>query len=295
MALLWGLGVRAAWRRRAGDELRLHGLLAIVWLLAVVSVSRIFGPFFEYTIRWVWFVAALTVAGSVWSLTRAWEAPRAAVARRVAAGAAAAVVVVAAVQFGARAEPTGFDDGRLVQAVLPATIPRLDPEARHLVQWWDVALLGAAGFGTILELERQGFDVVALPQYAAAVLPHRTAPEEAVDAVLYVVTGENPIATARATAGVEELAYADLRSDDERARSTAMRAEIEAALVDLGRSDLLVLLDEFYGQLQLLFLEPPLPQELEDLVYDYIDLGQPVAVFRAAPGTPVLPLGGGPR
>jgi hypothetical protein len=208
------------------------------------------------------------------------------------AAVAAAVLVLAAVQFGRRAEPTGFADGELVGAVVPATVGQLDPEARHLVQWWDVALVGAAGFGTLLELEREGFDVVALPTYSAAVLPHRTAPEDSVDAVLYVVTGEGPIATARTREGVDELAYADLRTAEERAESARLRAEIEAALVDLGRDDLVALLDDLYGQLQLVLLEPPLPPELDDLVREYIDLGQPVAVFRAPPGTTVLPLGG---
>jgi hypothetical protein len=292
LLVLWVLGVRAAWHRRAADELRLHALLAAVWLLAVVSISRIFGRFFDYTIRWVWFVAALTVAASVWSLTRTWSGPSRRTFERATAAVAVAVLVLAAVQFGRRAEPTGFADGEMVEAVMPATVDRLDPAARHLVQWYDYWMLGAIGFGTLLELERSGFDAVVLPQFAAAVLPHRTAPDTAVDAMLVVVSGSVPIERFRASDDFEELAFADIRTDDERRRAAELRAEIGAELDRLGLDELAPPLDGLPG-VPLLFVDPPLPPALHDQVQEYVDLGQPLAVFRAAPGTPIDPPAGG--
>ena len=70
LLVLWGSAVRVARSRRAASELRLHALLGVAWLLAVVSIARIFGPYFEYTVRWLWLLTVLVITASVWTLWR---------------------------------------------------------------------------------------------------------------------------------------------------------------------------------------------------------------------------------
>ena len=78
LLVLWGTAVRVARSRRATSELRLHALLGVAWLLAIVSIARIFGPYFEYTVRWLWLLTVLVITASVWTLWRAQDtsAPR---------------------------------------------------------------------------------------------------------------------------------------------------------------------------------------------------------------------------
>jgi hypothetical protein len=293
--VLCAVAIRSARRRRAEDELALHALLGVAWVLALVSITRIFGRYFEYTIRWVWLLMALTVAASLWSL---WNDRR----RRTepfrrwapaALGALTGVVLVLAVgQFSVRAEPTGEIDGRIVGGLVPEVVAELDPAERYLLRWWDPTLLGATGFGAGLELERRGFTVGYDPSFSAAVMPHRILPEEAADAVLYLVLGEPSIERARSTAGLTELGGFDVRSPAQQERSAALRTAIEEELTRSGQADRIRLLDEYYGQAQLLLNEPRPSAALGALLEEYVDLRQPAVLFRAEPGTPVFPLGG---
>jgi hypothetical protein len=287
---LWVAGVVSARRRGATSELHLHAVLAVVVALAIVSISRIFGLYFEYTVRWVWFVAATVVAASVTSLWRSRH-----VTGRVPAAlgliAVVAYLSVGAWQFAARAGPTGAVDSRIVDALSAEVTGDLEAGGRHLVRWWDPVVLGATGIGMVLELERQGFTVGVDRQFAAAALPHRVMPEETADDVLYVVSGESAIGRARTLPGLEELGAYDVRSASERARSVELRAAIEDGLVRAGQADRVPVLDASYGLAQLQFGSPPVPPAIRDELEEYIALRQPTAVFRTAPGTPVVPLG----
>jgi hypothetical protein len=289
MVGLWAAGVRAARSRRATSELRVHALLGAAWVLGSVSIARIFGPFFEYTVRWLWLLAALVVTASVWSLWRS----RPELDRRVlipVACIALVVTLVGSVQFATRAGPTGADDSRIVGGLLPEIIGDLDRSERYLLRWWDPAVLGATGFGTVLALERRGFTVGVDPQFAAAALPHRVQPEVSASAVLYLVLGEASIDRARRTPGLVELGGFEPRSVSEQDRSAEVRRQIERQLTDAGQGDRIALLDAYYGQAQLLFNEPAPPPGVLELLGEYIELRQPAVMFRAQPGTPVLPL-----
>jgi hypothetical protein len=289
MVLLWVAAVRSAWIRRAAGELRMHALLAVAWVLAAVSIARIFGTYFEYTVRWLWMLDVLVVAASLWSLSQGWQ-------RRLRTVAAAAAIVpltvlaVATAQFATRAGPTGARDSRIVGGLVPEVVDDLDRSARYLLRWWDPAALGATGFGAVLELERRGFTVGVDAQFAAAALPHRVQPEQSATAVLYLVIGEESITRARELRGLEELGGFEPRDADGQRRSRELRAEIERRMAAGGQADRIALLDAFYGQAQLLFNEPPPPPGVRELLGEYIDLRQPAVMFRAPPGTPVLPL-----
>ena len=157
------------------------------------------------------------------------------------------------------------------------------------MRWSDPSTLGAAGFGMMLELDRQGFHVGVDPQFAAGALPHRVLPEASAGAVLYVITGESSIARARSVPGVVELASFDVRTPAQRSRSDELRDELEQALTAAGRAEQLPLLDAANGQAQLLFADPPLPDALHDPLQEYADLRMPTAVILAPPFVPVLP------
>lgn len=290
---LWVAAVLAARRRRAARELSLHAVLAVATALAVVSISRIFGLYLEYTVRWVWLIAGTVVAASVVSLWR--SRPRLAASPGWAALAGGAIVaamaIVGSVQFAGSAGPTGAIDSRIVGGLAPEVQARLDPDAAYLVRWWDPTVLGATGFGLALELERRGYHVGVDRQFAAAALPHRVLPEEQADAVLYVVVGTPAIERARAIPGVVELASFDVRSPEERRRSDELREQLERSLSDSGHADRIPLIDAQYGLAQLMFADPPLPEDVTATLDEYIALRQPTAVFQAPPITPVLPLG----
>ena len=284
---LWLAGVVAARRRAATSELHLHAVLAVAAVLAVVSVSRIFGAYLEYTVRWIWLIVATVVAASVVSLWRSVTVrPRRWAAIGAVAG-AAVLIVVGAVQFADRAGPTGAADSRIVGELVDAAAPALDPATPYLVRWFDPATLGASGIGLVLELERLGYHTGVDRQFAAAALPHRVLPEESAGGVLYVVVGESAIERARTTSGLTELAYVDVRTDAERERSEEIRAELEEALTAAGMADRIDLLDSANGQAQLLFADPPMPPEVAEPLGAYVALRHPTALFEAAPLTPM--------
>ncbi len=292
--LLWAVAIRSSLRRHASDELALHALLGAAWVLALLSITRIFGRYFEYTIRWVWFLMALTVAGSLWSWWNGRRHRAAAIGRfgpPLLAAVTGLVVVVAIAQFAARSQPTGEADSRIVGGLVPEVIDGLDRGERYLLRWWDPTLLGATGFGAGLELERRGYTVGYDPSFSAAVMPHRIVPEETADAVLYLVLGEPSIERARAIAGLTELGGYDLRTSEQQARSAALRVAIEEELTRAGQADRIVLLDEYYGQAQLILNEPRPSAALLVLLEEYVELRQPAVLFRAEPGTAVFPLG----
>ncbi len=240
LLVLWGLAVRSARSRRAASELRVHALLGVAWLLAIVSIARIFGPYFEYTVRWLWLLTVLVITASVWTL---WRARDASTSRRprwmlvAVASIPIIVTIVAIVQFATRAEPTGAIDSRIVGGLVPEIVDDLDRSERYLLRWWDPTVLGATGFGTALELERRGYTVGVDPQFAAAALPHRVQPEATASAVLYLVLGEVPIERARETPGLVELGGFEPRDAAGMQRSAELRAEIERQLTEGGQGD----------------------------------------------------------
>ncbi len=291
MLALWAGGVWAA--RASATLLRLHALLGAAWLLAIASLTRLFGTYFEYTVRWLWLLAMLVAVVSAVSLGRLVATTYPAICSRAERWGVAGIAVVAVVgtlQFVGRAEPTGFRDGLVVGGLAPQALERLDPGERYLLRWWDPAALGATGFGMVLELERHGYTVGVDPQFAAAALPHRVQPEASATAVLYLVLGDASIAAARTHPELVEVAEFDVRSAAERERSETVRAAIERGLTAAGQADRIPLLDAFYGQAQLLFNEPGPPPGVAEMLGEYIELGQPAVLFRAAPGDEILPL-----
>lgn len=284
MVMLVLLAARSA--RHRGEEwlVRSLGVLGGFVLVGTFSVLRIFGPFFEYTIRWFWILAMMSIGVAVRALTG--PAPGSIMRptmRRMAALPVVAFVVLSAasaVQAVPRAHLPGPTDSRITGGLAAQLSGVLDPDTDYLVRFWDPYTLNATGFGVVLELERRGLDVGVDPQFAAAALPHRVRYEETADRVLWVVVGPQ-IEVSRDDPTLEELAFVDPRSESDAERADRMVDEVADLLVAAGRPELVASLER--PGATLLFPDPPLPEEIAVRVRDIVLLGQPVAVFAGDP------------
>lgn len=284
--VVWG-----AWTsRRRGDRpmVRAFTFVASTVCVGVLSVFRIFGPFFEYTIRWFWILSGLAVGLCVLAIARH---PRVAASVRSLVGRRRPIVGVVVLALVAtslssaqaleRVHLPGPTDSRITGGLAPQLRRSLDGGKRYLVRFWDPYTLNATGFGVVLQLERDGFRVGVDPQFAAAALPHRVVTEDQVDEVLWVVVGPY-IETVRDDETLREVAYFDPRSPEDAARADALVAEVGRLLVEAGRAELVPSLTQ--PGASLLFPNPPLPEDIAVKVRDIVLLGQPVGVFASAPG-----------
>ena len=277
-------------RRRAvktGDR-ELAGLLVAVaagFGVAVLSILRLFGPYFEYTIRWTWILAALGTIGSGLALVRSMRATtvRRAPSLRVWLGGLVVASVVTSVSAGVDAKVPGAIDSRIVRDLVPQLEPLVDDDT-VLLRFWDPYTLDATGFGTVLELERRGHSVRVDPGFAAAALPHRTAVEGDVDQIWWVVVGPVNDELVRRD-DVERIAFVNPRSADEQARAERLLVEIEEALIATGRAELVAQLSA--PGASLLFAEPPLDPSIAEQIRDLYLLGQPVGVYVLPEGSDV--------
>lgn len=269
-------------RRRAvktGDR-EIAGLLLTVVvgiLLACVSISRLFGSYLEYTIRWTWILAALATVLSGLALLRSRRAPsvRRGLGSSVWVAGLVVVSMFASVSGAADAKMPGAIDSRIVGALVPQ-LERHIGDATVLIRLSDPYTLDATGFGTVLELERRGHEIRVEPRYAAAALPHRTASERDVDQVWWFMVG--PVdEEAVAAPGIERLAHVDPRSPGDEAEATALLAAIEERLIETGRDDLVAQSNP--AGAAVLFAYPPVAPDIVDLLTDFYRLGQPVGVY----------------
>jgi hypothetical protein len=296
--LMVSLWFWATWKVRKADQsamFRWQMMMAGFVLLGSFSILRIFGPYYEYTVRWFWILSVVTATTSVFFLLRMYRLPEKVRISRVslqAFGAGASlflvgVVTVSAVQTADRVKLPGKTESRILADLIPEVVQNLDQDARYLLKMYDPYTLDATGFGSVLELERQGFDVGVEFFRAAAALPHRVRDENDVDTILWVVVGP-AIKRADADPALTKLGEANPRSEDEEVLAQSLLIDVAAMLTAAGRDDLVAAL-EVPGA-SLIFAEPPLPDEIATVVRTFISLGQPVAMYSVAPGVPVTSL-----
>jgi hypothetical protein len=296
--LMVSLWFWATWKVRKTDQsamFRWQMMMAGFVLLGSFSILRIFGPYYEYTVRWFWILSVVTATTSVFFLVRMYRLPEKVRISRVslqAFGAGASlflvgVITVSAVQTADRVKLPGKTESRILADLIPEVVQNLDQDARYLLKMYDPYTLDATGFGSVLELERQGFDVGVEFFRAAAALPHRVRDENDVDTILWVVVGP-AIKRADADPALTKLGEANPRSEDEEVLAQSLLIDVAAMLTAAGRDDLVAAL-EVPGA-SLIFAEPPLPDEIATVVRTFISLGQPVAMYSVAPGVPVTSL-----
>ena len=193
----WAAAVVVAWRLRDQALLRLHAVTGAALVLGVVSASQILGELWYYLALWAWGIASLLVVATVWTFAAAYaRRPGAAPPERggssTPAGLPATVGLGALVVVGlawtamftndaAHAEEPAARQSLMLSQVAPPTIAALDDDVagtggrdgRYLVTWTDPVAIGATGFGLLLELERQGFDVGVNESYGTGAVEHR--------------------------------------------------------------------------------------------------------------------------
>ena len=290
--------VAAVWAVRRGHRrlTALNVVLAAALLAAIVSVSRIFGKVWFYLTLWAWGTLLLVLVSIAWT---AWLATRERVGREkrslperlpmsiaVAVGTVATLLSLGAVATHDVPEPM-LSDG--LRAVVPDTVAAIEAgvgdatgrDGRYLVRWRDAVIIGSQGYGLVNELERRGLDVGVQDPWRVPVTPHRVMAPGTFDAEIHFVSGvfvdewsERP--------GFVEVAAADIRSDAEQARFADLRERVGVRLVELGRPELIDVVDRnLFGA----SLDPALPRDVVDDLSEMLDLGERVAVFIGPPGS----------
>lgn len=290
--VLVGLWVWATWKVKQTKQfamLRWQLMMAGFALLGSFSILRIFGPYYEYTVRWFWILSALTAVTSVLFLLRSYQVveklrnmnvPKQALIASVALP-VVGLLLMSSLQTADRVKLPGKTESRILAQLIPEVVPKLRHDEKYLLKMYDPYTLNATGFGSVLELERQGFDVGVEDFRAAAALPHRVRYEDQVDHILWVVVGP-AIKSADADPALTKLGEANPRSASEELLAQQLLKDIAQMLTDAGRGELVATLDT--PGASLIFAEPPLPDDIATVVRQLISLGQPVAMYSVAPG-----------
>ena len=280
MVALVAVGLSVAWRRRDRSVLALFAVWGAAMAIGLFSVTRVFGEFYDYVVRWIWPINAIAVLAALLAVGRAavhrWPTHQLQLAR-LASAAPVVLMVVAGLQ-AAGARPPHESDSRLVGGLSGPLADHLSPDARYLLRWHDPAALGGVPYGLVLEMERRGIHIGVDAWGKAAAQPFRVQPEETASTVLWYISGNRSIAKFAGRDDAVLLASFDPRNTADRARSNEVRALIESRLSELGRAELIPRLDEQYGTTQIRFFER-LPPDVIDMVTEYNDLREPGAVF----------------
>lgn len=298
---LWGVAAAVAWSRRRAEPAawRLHVVVAVSLALGLVSISRIHGRVNHYLLLWALGTTVLAVAAACWSGVGLWTTLPARRHRRWAPMAGAAVLgatlLVATTDLIVDATDAVAPDpveSSVLANVVPDTVAALragrapggGPDGVYLVRWSDSLSILPAGHGLVLELERAGLEVRALPAFSTTVVPHRATDLDAVTATVLMVRGETGISRLRAAADgtdLVEAAYYEPRTPAEVERYDELHADVVTGLRAAGRDDLVAALD---NRVMSVGLDGPIPADVASAAWEMVSLGQPVAVFVGPPG-----------
>ncbi len=287
--LAWAGAVAVAWRLAERRLLRLHAVVGIALLIAVMSLARVFGKVWYYLSLWAWIIALLAFVATVWTAVVAWErgGRRPVPVTRL----AALVLVVATGAFvvdSARVRPPEDRLSRTLAAVVGPTAQALrdgvgdadGPDGVYAVVWEDAYYFGSQGYGLINELERRGFDARAFETYRVPVTPHRVADPSQVTADVVLVTGVN-VERWRQREDVVEVAFVEPRTAAELSEFGRLHDEAVARLRAAGLDDVAALVDTNLFSAR---LDPRLPPGVEPMLIRMLVLGEETAVFIAPPG-----------
>ncbi len=291
-----------AWRRRNETQLRAAGALLVVtavgMLAAVAAASRIPGEVFGYLILWLGVLVTAMGVAIVWT---AWlgtgQPPRSeedestgAEDRRslkvrhgvgIAAVMALGVMSLAVtVDFADPPVPSGNLSTVAAELIDPVA-DSLTDSGPYLVRWDDPVAFGGLGTALLSELERRGIDVGVDDHLRVEMGAHRVLSEDAALAAIWVVSGA-AIDDWRNLSEVQELAYADPRTPEQRDRSEQLHDEVIDELVDIGADDLA---DTFDRNSWAVRSDPRVDEHLVSQIDELTRLGLPTAVFLAPADT----------
>ena len=286
---VWAAAVAVAWRLRHAALLRLHLVCGVALALAVVSISRVFGPLWYYLMTWAWGITSLVILAVGWTaaafLSRRDGSPTASLRRTGTAVLVAATTVSTAVFAvdAAGVEQPAEDLSATMAAMVPDVLDALGDEAtpgrgrdeRYLVLWSDAVHIGAQGIALVNELERDGFDVGVIKPWSVPVARHRTRDAAGATSFVRIVTGA-PVERWRANPDATEIASVDLRTPEERAEYDQTRLDVIAELERGGLTDLAALVD---SNLFATAIDPRVSTAARDGMSRLLELGEPAAVF----------------
>jgi hypothetical protein len=289
----WCAAVVIAHRHRHHLLCALNVVLSVALVAEFVSISRIFGKVWFYLTLWAWPTLVLVVLSIVWSIVlfvreRTGGAPS---TMRLAGTAVVVIVVMTALSLVAVIahdvpEPN-LSDGLLevvdptIEAIEAGTGAAVGPDGTYLVFWQDSVFIGSQGYGLVNELERRGFDVGVHDTWRVPVTHHRVLPAGGFDAEVHLVSG-GYIEDWRGRPDHVEVATVDVRTAAEQDRFVVLRQRVGRRLEELGRVDLIAVVD---GNLFGASLDPDLPQDVIDDLAEMLLIGQPVSVFIAPAGS----------
>lgn len=319
----WAAAVVYTWRsphRTAGGDgaaahvnvLRLHLVLAVALVLGLVSIARIHGTIWYYLVLWSWGTTMLLMVATGWTAFLAWrdrceaqaEAADAAPSSRrlgvvpvtrwgtVALG---VVLVASGASFAYDAAHTDIPaagESRTLSLVAPLVVDALQDDdvvgggqdGRYLVTWQDSLSLGSQGFGFLLEMERQGFDVGVTEFYRTGAVPHRVLPVEEATGQLTYVNGDAAIAGWDANPDATQIAFVEPRTPAQIERFGELRSEViawlEANGLGSGPEDSPTnLVDDVDKNLFVVGTDPRVGARAADQIRQMMDLGLPTAVY----------------
>lgn len=289
----WIAAVAIAARRRHQPLCRLNLVVAVALLVGWFSMTRIFGKIWFYLTLWAWGTALLALVSIVWTgylvvrdrtpdeAPRPWV--RAAIVAAIAVPTALSLVAGVVLQVPEENLSTGLGDvlDETEQAIRDGVGEAVGSDGRYVVFWQDVNFIGAQGYGLVNELERRGLDVGVHETWRVPVTSHRVFPQGTYDAEVHFVSGAF-IDEWRTRSGYVEVASADPRTPSEAERFDELRDQVLARFDELGRSDLVEILDvNLFG----VSLDPDLPDDVVDDLGEMLVLTSPVAVFIAPAGS----------
>lgn len=288
---IWALTAVLALRLGERRLVALHATVATGVLLAVVTLSRVFGTVWFYLMTWVWTLALLAALATGWTLVarlvRRSEQPSADRARRLAApllGAAVLLVSLRAVVAAPGTEQSDVELSTILAELLPATVEGLEAgtgpasgrSGTYLVTWSDPVHIGSQGYGLLIELERRGFHVGVAANLRVPATTHRVIDGSDASARLILASGLW-VPRWRTVPGVVELAAVDPRDAQGRARFAELSAAVRADLAAEGLGDLVPLVDG--DNLFEAAIDERVPRYIERQLAEMLSLGVPTAIF----------------
>jgi hypothetical protein len=287
----WAASVAVAWRLRHRALLRLDLVLGAAVVLALVSMTRIFGLVWYYLVLWAWGITALMALAIVWTAvvlvnrrldragtTRAGTIGIGALVGIVALFSALLTVDAASVELPAPrlSETLGVLVAPTVDALDEPSVPGGGRDGRYLVTLRDPVDIGATGYGLMNELDRHGFDIGVIEAFGPGATRYRVRDPADATGVVHLAIGPENIATWRAKSSVREVARTDPRTREERAEFARLRTEVIDEFEAAGLGDLVRTVDEnLFG----LSLNTRVPESTRQKLVRMTTLGLPAAVF----------------
>ncbi|MBA3280883.1 MAG: hypothetical protein H0U29_01495 [Acidimicrobiia bacterium] len=287
---IWAVTVVLAWRLRHQALIRLHLVIAAGLALAVLSISRIFGPLWYYLMMWAWGITSLLILAVVWSvgahLLRRADAPPSRTLVRAGAGTLVSVIILTSVVFtvtASKVEQPAPELSDTMQALVPPVVdvlsdgdaPGQGRDETYLVVWSDAIHIGSQGIALVNELERADFDVGVIKPWSTPVARHRRRDPADATTLVVLATGIN-IERWRAKPDAEEIAYVDLRTPQVRTEFERVRGSVIDELRAVGLIDLAAGVDT---NLFAAAIDGRVPEAAQDGMTRLLDLGEPTAVF----------------